>query len=60
MVWKLGQERRTLPWSCGKEASGLVTGRGMGKDTVTGPSSRVSFASSICLTSKVPGHRPVR
>lgn len=56
---KLGQKRRPLCWSCGKEASGLVTGRGMGKDTGTGLSSRISLASGICLTSKVPGHGPV-
>lgn len=59
IVWKLGQERRTLSWVCGKEAGGLVAGRGLGKDTVTGLSSRISLASCICLTSKVPGHGPV-
>jgi hypothetical protein len=26
MVWKLGQERRMLPWSCGKEARGWWLG----------------------------------
>lgn len=46
-------------WPSGKEANGLGSGREMGKDIVTQLSFRISLASCICLTSKVPGRDPV-
>lgn len=59
IVWKSGAGGKDVYWPSGKEANGLGSGREMGKDFVTQLSFRISLASCICLTSKVPGHDPV-
>lgn len=59
IVRESGAGGEDVCWPSGKEANGLVSGRGMAKDIGTQLSFRISLAGCICLTSKVPGHDPV-
>lgn len=57
-VQKVGQEGRTCTGPVARKPM-VWPRREMGKDIATLLSFRITLASCICLTSKVPGHDPV-